>query len=279
MGGGTSELAADRLLFPLFVPATRPDRIDKARATRATCVIADLEDAVAPDEKGDARQALASSQYSHRKGLPLCVRINAARTPWFDEDLAMVSQFGFAAVILPKAEDPDLAQALRRVLPAQTALFGLVETALGVAAVRDLAPLFDRLMFGSLDYAAGLGCAHTAPALAHARAELVLASRVAGLPGPVDGITADTRDIGLIQKEAALGQELGFKGKFLIHPAQIAPAKAAYRPSPQDVAWARKVEEAARDVALAKIDGNMVDAPVIAHARGILARAMETTED
>lgn len=273
------DLKAAGLFFPLFVPATRPERIDKARATAATCVIADLEDAVAPDEKDAAREALAQYLLPATGGvLPVCVRINGDGTPWFDDDLALVARAGVAGVVLPKAETPEQAQALRRALPASTALFGLVETALGLANVRALAPMFDRLMFGSLDFAADLGCAHSPAALAHPRAEIALASRLAGIPGPVDGVTTDTQNAALIELEAALGAGFGFKGKLLIHPNQIAPAKRAYRPDAAEIDWASRVVALAGGSGVAKVDGMMVDAPVIAQARAVLARAADTDE-
>ncbi|WP_346892335.1 CoA ester lyase [uncultured Roseibium sp.] len=271
-------LKEDRLFFPLFVPASRPQLIEKAQAADPTCVIADLEDAVAPDDKEAARQALASLKVAD--DVPLCVRINAAATPWFADDLDMVAAMAregrCAGLVLPKAEDPAHVNAIRNALPSGAACFGLVETALGVARVRELAPVFDRLFFGSLDYAADLGCAHTVPALAHARSEIVLASRIADKPGPVDGVTAETRDMDVIRNDAAYAAELGFKGKLLIHPAQLSPAKAGFRPSDDEIAWADRVVSAAGNGGVAKLDGKMVDAPVIAKAKAVLARASET---
>ncbi len=274
----SGSLKEDRLFFPLFVPASRPQLIEKAQAANPTCVIADLEDAVAPDEKDAARQTLISLKVSD--GVPLCVRINAAAAPWFAEDLEMVAAMAresrCAGLVLPKAEDLAQVNAIRSALPPGAACFGLIETALGVARVRELAPLFDRLFFGSLDYAADLGCAHTVPALAHARSDIVLASRIAGKPGPVDGVTADTRDTDLIRNDAAYSAELGFKGKLLIHPAQLSPAKAGFRPGDDEIAWADRVLSAAGNGGVAKVDGKMVDAPVIAKARAVLERAAET---
>lgn len=274
----SGDLKADRLFFPLFVPASRPQLIEKAQAANPTCVIADLEDAVAPEDKDAARQALASLAVSD--GVPLCVRINAVATPWFEEDLETVSAMAregkCAGLVLPKAEDPAQVNAIRSALPSAAACFGLVETALGVARVRELAPLFDRLFFGSLDYAADLGCAHTVPALAHARSEILLASRIADKPGPVDGVTADTRDTDLIRNDAAYAAELGFKGKLLIHPAQLSPAKSGFRPSDDEIAWADRVLAAVGNGGVAKVDGKMVDAPVIAKAKAVFERASET---
>jgi citrate lyase subunit beta / citryl-CoA lyase len=233
-----------RLMFPLFLPAMRLERLPKALASGASCVIVDLEDAVAPTDKSQARTHLAAlSRSGHDR--PVYVRINAADTEWFQEDLQAVQQCGAAGVVLPKAEDIETVNKLRSALRADVALFGLVETARGIADVRDLATVFDRLFFGSLDYAADLGCAHTTPALAHARAEIVLAARLAGRPGPIDGVTADIRNASQIREDAALGAELGFAGKLLIHPAQVEPAKQGYRPEKTELIWAKRIIEAA----------------------------------
>lgn len=275
--GGKSGDTSGRLMFPLFLPATRPERLAKARGSGASCVILDLEDAVAPKEKPDARAMLAALSLSG-DGPPIYVRINAPGTPWFKEDWQAALRCGADGVVLPKAEDVETATKLRQELPADTALFGLVETAPGMACVRALAPIFDRLFFGSLDYAADLDCAHTAPALAHARAELVLASRLAGRPGPIDGVTPDTRDSDLICEDAARGAAFGFKGKLLIHPAQVDPAKQGYRPSIAELEWASGVIETGQNPGVSTFRGAMVDAPVIARAQRLLARAADTAD-
>lgn len=275
MGVDVDDRAVDRLMFPLFLPATRLERLPKALASGATCVILDLEDAVAPQEKPKARANLVLQSLSGNRP-PVYVRTNAAGTEWFSDDLQAVLKSGADGVLLPKAEDVEIAAKLRHDLPPGTGLFGLIETARGIANIRELAPLFDRLFFGSLDYAADLDCDHTAPALAHARAEMVLAARLADKPGPVDGVTPDTRDINRIRKDAAYGAELGFKGKLLIHPAQVAPAKQGYRPDTTELDWAKGVIQAAGDSGVATYQGAMVDAPVIARAERLLARAGET---
>jgi citrate lyase subunit beta / citryl-CoA lyase len=264
-----------RLMFPLFLPATRLERLPKALASGASCVIVDLEDAVAPADKPQARANLAALSLSDTDR-PVYVRINAADTEWFQEDLQAVQQCGAAGMVLPKAEDTEIAIKLRRALPSNVALFGLVETARGIADVRDLATVFDRLFFGSLDYAADLGCAHTTPALAHARAEIVLAARLAGQPGPIDGVTADIRNASQIREDAALGAELGFAGKLLIHPEQVEPAKQGYRPDEIELIWAKGIIESAGKSGVSTYQGTMVDAPVIARANRLLVRATDT---
>lgn len=266
---------SSQLMFPLFLPATRLDRLDKARRSGATCVILDLEDAVAPKDKPEARAKLAALSV-RGGGVPVYVRINAADTPWFQKDWQAAKQCGAAGVVLPKAEEVAVAASLRQDLGPGTAILGLVETARGIGSVRQLAPSFDRLFFGSLDYAADLDCAHTAPALAHARAEMVLAARLAGRPGPVDGVTTDTQDSDLIQAEAAHGADLGFKGKLLIHPKQVVAAKQGYRPSQAELDWATGVLQAGEQSGVSTYRGAMVDAPVIARATRVFALAAQT---
>lgn len=269
--------SASRLMFPLFLPAMRLDRLPKALASGASCVIVDLEDAVAQDDKPQARDHLAALSLSGNS-LPVYVRINAADTEWFQDDCRAVQECGADGLLLPKTEDVQIANKLRHALPAKFALFGLIESARGIADVRNLATAFDRLFFGSLDYAADLDCAHTTPALAHARAEIVLAARLAGKPGPVDGVTPDTRDTDQIREEAAYGAELGFKGKLLIHPAQVGPAKQGYRPSDAELDWAQGAINAGKNSGVSTYQGAMVDAPVIARATRLLARAAETMD-
>ncbi|MGH1331807.1 MAG: HpcH/HpaI aldolase/citrate lyase family protein [Paracoccaceae bacterium] len=265
------------LSFPLFAPANRPDRVAKARASRATCIIADLEDAVAPDLKEAARSALAEQLNDH-SGLPLYVRINAFDTPWFEDDLAMVLGCGATGIVLPKAEDAKRATALKQRLAPNTQLIGLIETVSGIAQARALAHVFDRLHFGSLDYAVSVDCAHTEKALAHARAELILAARLAGKPGPVDGVTPDAKNSALVCEQARYSSEMGFKGKLLIHPAQIEPVKQGFRPSSDEISWANGIiaAGASNSSGVAMYQGAMVDAPVIARAHRLLERVAQT---
>ena len=256
--------------FPLFVPATRPDRIARACASGAGAVIVDLEDAVAPGDKEAARDGLADAVLTDK--VPVFVRINAHGTRWFDPDVAAVARLPVAGIVLPKAEHGNVADDLRQQLAPGAQLLALIETARGLADVRRIAGAFDRLLFGSLDYAADLGVDPVPKALAHAQGELVLTARLAGQPGPCDGVTPDINDPARVEADARHGARLGFRGKMLIHPSQLAPARAAYRPAPDQVDWARRVLEAGvSDVA--RLDGEMVDLPVIARARRILEDA------
>lgn len=261
------------LLFPLFLPATRLERLDKARGSGADWLIVDLEDAVAPRDKTAGRSGLADMAFS-APGVPICIRVNGVQTSWHDADVTAVAGLPVGALLLPKAEDPAQVALLRARLPKEMALWGLIETARGVAQARALAPLFDRLLFGALDLAADLGIAVSEMALAPMRAEMVLAARISDRPGPVDAVTPEVRDMTRVVAEAQHGATMGFRGKMLIHPAQIEPARAAWRPDPTACDWASRVLVAPEGVGV--IDGQMVDAPVIARARRILADAAAT---
>jgi citrate lyase subunit beta/citryl-CoA lyase len=147
----------------------------------------------------------------------------------------------------------------------------LIESARGLVAARAIALASARLAFGSIDFAADLGCAHGREALLAARLELVIASRLAGIAPPIDGVTDAVRDPDQVRADATHAAALGFGGKLLIHPAQIAPARAGFQPNAEEIAWAERVL-AAGDGAVT-VDGALVDAPVRIRAKQIRRRA------
>ncbi|CCE97008.1 Uncharacterized conserved protein [Sinorhizobium fredii HH103] len=252
---------------PLFVPGNRPERFEKAAASGADAIIIDLEDAVAPDAKEAARVALRADFTD----LPVLVRINGEGTPWHEDDLAAVSRLPVAAVIVPKAE---LGGGLAALAAASAVpIIALVETARGLSEARQIAALpgVSRLAFGSVDFCADLGCAHTREALLAARSELVLASRLPGLVAPLDGVTTSIDAGEQIEADARYALELGFGGKLAIHPRQIEAIRAGFRPQASEIEWAKKV--LASGDGAAAVDGAMVDEPVRIRARAILARA------
>ncbi|WP_138470185.1 CoA ester lyase [Poseidonocella sp. HB161398] len=255
---------------PLFVPATRPDRFARAAESGADAVILDLEDAVAPGDKDRARAQLRFDFTA----LPVILRINAAGTPWHAADLAAAS--GAAAVMLPKAEDLAV---LGSLAAAGLAVIALVETARGIAAAREIAahPAVQRLAFGSVDYAADLGCAHQPEPLLAARSELVLASRLAGIAAPLDGVTTALDDPAALAADTARARALGMTGKLCIHPRQIGPVLAGFAPAPSELDWARRV--LASGDGAARVDGAMVDEPVRLRARALIAAAEGAAPD
>lgn len=258
-------------LVPLFVPGDRPDRFAKAAASGADAVILDIEDAVAPENKEAARRAVASHGLL---GIPVVVRINAATTAWFDADLAALADAAISAVMLPKAETAADIAAIHHALGGRPLpVIPLIETARGLAQLQDTlsANGIVAAAFGSLDLALDLGCEPSWDALLLARSQLVLGSRLAGLPAPLDGITPAIDDPAIIQAEARRAADIGFGGKLAIHPRQIDAIRRALLPDKARRVWAATVVAAAEAGGAVRVDGAMVDRPVIERARRILA--------
>lgn len=260
----------------LFVPATRPERIPGACASGAHAVIVDLEDAVAPRHKHDTRAQLASALSGDEGGDErLVLRINAADTPWFDDDLAFAAQQpGIAGIVVPKAESVEVLQHIAARAPT-LALLPLIETARGIAAAERLARHAGvvRLLFGSIDFRLDLDLGDDDESLLYFRSQLVLASRCAGCASPVDGVTVTLNDDAVLRADTARARRLGFGAKLCIHPRQVSVVNNGFRPADEEVAWAQQVlalGEAGEGVAV--IDGRMVDRPVVEQARRLLAR-------
>ncbi|MGY6633147.1 MAG: HpcH/HpaI aldolase/citrate lyase family protein [Alkalilacustris sp.] len=261
----------------LFVPGTRPDRFDKAIGSGACGAIIDLEDAVDPADKAQARAILGAASPDWSR---VVVRMNAAGSPWFAEDLAVLSTLPVRAILLPKCEGPDQVEAVGAKVAhdrsAPPAIIPQIETARGVHALdRILAcPSVPRVAFGHLDYAVDLGCDPEWEPMLAARAQIVFASRLAGKDRPIDSVTPDIADEARLVAEATAARRLGFGGKLLVHPAQVAPARRAFDPSPEDIAWARRVVAAGRaSTGAVRLDGQMIDRPVVNRARRLLAAA------
>jgi citrate lyase subunit beta/citryl-CoA lyase len=268
------------VLFPLFVPGDRPDRFERAITSGADAVILDLEDSVPGSRKQEARDSIsAKAGLFEREDCLVFVRINGAGSSSHSDDIRMVSGLPVAGVVLPKAEAAESVRAVSEALGAEKAIVALIETAAGVANARAIAGVVARLAFGSIDYAGDIGCAHSREALLHARSELVLASRLAGLPGPIDGITASFQDAGAVEADAAHAASLGFTGKLLIHPAQIEPTARGFAPSAREIAWARSVLSSTKDGGASGVEGAMVDLAVRLRAEQIERRAARLSAD
>lgn len=257
----------------LFVPANRPERIAKAQQAGADAVIVDLEDAVAPADKEYARQALAQHLLPER---PVLVRINGADTPWFSDDLKLCAAAGVSGVLIPKAEQHDAIIQVAQCIGAGKTIIPIIETARGFDHARVLAMSghAERLAFGSIDFQVDLGIDGEGEELLYFRSQLVLVSRLAGLLAPVDGVTVAIEDADLLSAETRRGRRLGFGAKLCIHPKQVPVVNACFAPTPEEIAWATRVLEAAERSkgAAVAVDGKMVDTPVIQKARGILSK-------
>lgn len=262
------------ICLPLFVPGYRIERVQKAISAGPDAVLVDLEDAVSPQNKDLARRALSLISSEQRASLPLLVRINGVGTPWHEHDLAAVSQLRPDAIVLPKSEAASDIEAIGHKVGLP--VIALVESAVGLQNVLAIAKASSRLAFGSIDFAADLSMGHTRQSLLFARSQIVLASRLAMIGAPLDGVTTAIHDEPAIIDDCAHAAELGFGGKLLIHPAQIEPARRGFCPTDNDVRWAERVMDAVKDGnAAISVDGAMVDAPVVMRAQQILSRAMK----
>lgn len=284
----------------LFVPGDRPDRYAKAAAAGADLVIVDLEDAVTPGARPAALTAVVAALDpdgpgpaggSREPGGPhfrALVRINGAHAPSHRTELdtlaAVAGQagHGLLGIMLAKAEDPGnvsaIAERLARAAGAPLGLIPLVESARGVLAAPDLArvPGVTRLAFGALDLALDIDALDSGPTVAAARAQVVLASRAARIAGPLDTPSLAIDDQAEVVAAALRARAAGCTGQLCIHPRQIESVREAFRPTPEQIRWARRVA-AAGDAAV-QLDGMMIDRPVTERARRILARAGETVD-
>jgi len=255
----------------LFVPGDRADRFAKAAAAGADVVIIDLEDAVSPDRKASARAATSDWLAAGHRAV---VRVNALGTPFFESDCAALTDVsGVLAVMLPKVSGADDLTTLRRRLPGVRVL-PLIESAVGVHRAHEVAaaPGVARLVLGTVDLALDMDTDESWDAMLHTRSSLVLASRVAGLAAPVDGVTRDLHPK-TSAADATAARSLGFGAKLCIHPSQVDGVAAAFASSPQEVAWARGVLTLCDGGGARTYQGEMVDEPVLERARRILATA------
>ena len=265
----------------LFSPGDRPDMCRKAPASGADTVVFDLEDAVAPSRKAEARAAVADilADESFDPGVEVAVRVGA--DPATDLD-ALADADRLDAVMVPKAD----AETVPRVVEGLDArglsipILALIETATGVLDARDVAatPAVDALCFGAEDLAADLGATRTdeGTEVLYARERVVVAARAAGIEA-VDTVYTDLDDHEGLHEETRFAATLGYDGKMVVHPGQVGVVHDALAPDPDEVAWAERVLAARADAdregrGVFEVDGEMIDAPLIARAERILDR-------
>ncbi len=272
----------------LYMPGANSRALEKARGLDADGLIFDLEDAVAPDAKAAARAAVVAAVsmggYGERE---LLVRVNALGTKWGEDDLAAVSRLAIDGVLLPKVESADAVRQVEAMLDARgagdrLAIWCMIETPLGVLRVAEIAAASKRiggLVMGTSDLANDLRARQTADRmpLLTSLGLCLLAARAFDLP-ILDGVHLDLADDAGFARSCLQGRELGFDGKTLIHPKTIAAANAAFAPSPEDVAWSRRII-AAHDAAMREgkgvvlVDGKLVENLHVADARRLVALA------
>ncbi len=266
----------------LYIPASNARAMDKAKVLAADALILDLEDAVAPSEKDHAREALAAvlhtEEYGHRARL---VRINGLNTTWIDADIAAFADHpGVDGLLLPKVQGAaDLDLLAGRV--AKTPLWAMMETPLAMLHAAAIAahPRLAGMVMGTNDLAKDIGARSRADRLPllTGLGLCLLAARAYGRV-IVDGVHNTLRDEDGFAVECAQGRNMGFDGKSLIHPAQIAAANAAFSPDEADIALARRQIEAyeaalSAGQGVAVLDGRIVENMHVATARALLARA------
>ena len=277
----------------IFTPGDRLDMVEKAVRSGADAVIVDLEDAVSNDTKIMARANLANLPPST---VPYYVRTNGATTSWFWDDVAAAGAADIVGLILPKAESPAVISEIAGALTVSEirsgkargdiTLIPLIESALGVRLTYEMASASDRVacvMFGGGeqgDLVADLGVEWTpeGTGLMHARSQVLLTARSAGVPYPMEAVFMDLRNNEALRVESEIARTLGYVGKVAIHPGQIPVINEVFTPTPEVVAYQRKVlaafeeAEAAGKASIA-VDGRMVDYAVARVARTIIARA------
>lgn len=264
------------VLTALYVPGDRPQRVAKALASDAEIVIVDLEDAVAPSQKALAREVLATLPTDRA----VQVRINAAASPWHEDDVRAVADLPDAVgVRLPKLESADQVRRIAERLPGRP-IHALIESALGVERAFEIASAsVATIALGEADLRSQLGLPRGAagePGLAWIRSRIVNAAAAAGLPAPQLSVYPDVRDLDGLAASCAAGRALGFLGRTAIHPVQLPVIRAAFTPSPDEVERAREIVErmgsAAADGSGTVVldDGTFLDVAMLAQARRTL---------
>ena len=262
----------------LFVPGTRPDRFTKALDSGADGVVLDLEDAVPEEDKTKARDAIrtAWNNFSAEQKKRLVIRSNSPGSKFYSADLILAQELNITCLLIPKSESLDQINGAALILQ-NTALIPMIETAIGLDNLKGIANSQQvlRLALGNLDLQADLGmiCDPQETELQTARYQIVLASRLAQIAPPIDGVTPSTIDIARITDDANRAKRMGFGGKLCIHPTQVAIVKTAFMPTGKEIDWAKRVVEADKTSkgGAVKLDGRMIDHPVVLLAQRTLA--------
>ena len=280
----------------LIMPANRPDMLTKAPTYGADALIFDLEDAVPVTEKARARALAREFIGRHRATSTIHVRVNAQQTGMLDEDLEAVAVPGLHAIRLPKAESPDaigyVAKALDRLererglVPGSIEISPSLESATGVWLAFDIlsaSPRIRSVTAGTAqdgDLQTDLGCAWSAEGteVLYHRSRIALAARAAGVEHLLDGSYANVRDPDGLRTCCEAARRLGYRGKSVIHPGQIATVNSIFAPSAQEIDYYQRVIEAfdaavARGSAATTVDGKLVDYAMVGMAKRVLAWA------
>lgn len=280
----------------LITPGNRPERIAKAATLPADCIVMDIEDGVGPADKAAARRAIAESlrtlDFGRRERL---VRINAIGTTEYAADLAALDLSRIDALFVPKVESADQLRTLARWLDAAengasrttpVEIIATIETPRGLLRaleITDATPRTTALFFGSGDYSAATGSAVTERALAVPRALIVAAAAATGIEAIDAAEFNDVKNADAARADALIARELGFAGKLVFHPNQLAPVNAVFTPSDAEIARATRIVQAYRDAVrdgrgTAVIDGTFIAVDIKLMAERVLTRARRAKE-
>jgi citrate lyase subunit beta/citryl-CoA lyase len=271
----------------LFSPGDQPALMRKAPGTGADVVAFDLEDAVAPSTKDAAREAVRGvlADPTFDPDCEVCVRVNAeSEAARADLDAVCAAETRLDAVLVPKAESPADVEGVAAMLAdrgREVPVFALCESAAGVLHAEEIAAAdpVDALLFGAEDLAADVGATRTADGteVLYAREHVVLAAAAAGVDA-IDTLHTDIEDTDGLAADTRFGIELGYDGKICIHPAQVTVVNEAFTPDADRVEWAERVLKAKREAdaegrGVFRVDGEMIDAPLVAQAERVRERA------
>jgi citrate lyase subunit beta/citryl-CoA lyase len=273
----------------LFSPGDRPDLLRKAPGAGADVVVFDLEDAVAPRAKAEGRAAVREvvTEEGFDPDAEVCVRVNADPRVAADDLDAVLAPGGddgeprVDAVMQPKVEGADDVATLADLLADRDAdlpVIALCESAAGVLHAEGIAAAepVDAVAFGAEDLAADVGATRTdeGTKVLYAREHVVLAAAAAGV-GAIDTVFTDIEATDRLREETRFALELGYDGKMCIHPGQVGVVNEAFTPEEDRVDWARRVLSAAEehDAGVFRVDGEMIDAPLVAQAERVRERA------
>ena len=272
----------------LYMPGSNARALEKARSLPADALILDLEDAVSPDAKRDARQEIVNAldqrdAYAWRE---LIVRVNGLDTPWGHSDLSAMARARAGAILLPKVEGSDTVRRALHVLdlagaPPSLPIWCMIETPRGVLRVEEIADTerVQCLVMGTSDLTKDLHAHHTKNRLPMlASLEICLLAARAARISILDGVHLDLADEAGFVESCRQGREFGFDGRTLIHPKQIEAANEAFGPSPDEVAWARRIIDAydaarAAGKGVVVVDGKLVENLHVLEARRLVALA------
>jgi len=277
-----------RVRSMLFAPAVRPDFLERLADRGSDLVVIDCEDATPPTAKSQARlNAVEYADKLHSGGQQVAVRVNSPASQWFERDIDQGLSASLAAIVVPKVESighlDQVANALSKAGFAELGVLVGIETALGVADARSLLAhhCVTGAYFGAEDFIADMGGVRTESNLEvqMARSAVALAARLAGVPA-IDQVVPDFNDRKRFSREADEARSMGYSGKMCIHPNQVELAINGFTPSQAEVDRAQRMVEAYerakhKGIAAIAFEGQMVDEPLAAQARDVLASAAQ----